>query len=203
MKNWTMLTLAACGIAVAGCATQLSDFEAERLAIAAIKSSFKSQGQAGLERLDQDEVQAACSKYRNGLPQELAAKITQAQLATIKYPARLMGDWRAGERIAQSGRGKQFDDDPRSPAGGNCYACHQLAPHELAFGTIGPSLYQFGKLRGAGETIQRYTYGKIYNSEAYSACSGMPRFGHNNILTQEQIADLVALLLNPDSPVNK
>ena len=191
------------GLAVAGCATPLSDAEAERLALEAIKSSFKSRGQAGVDRLNQDEVQAACSKYRNGLPPELAEKIAQAQLTSIQYPARLMGDWRAGERIAQSGRGKQFSDDPGIPAGGNCYACHQLAPQELAFGTIGPSLYQYGKLRGAGEAMQRYTYGKIYNSEAYSACSNMPRFGHKNILTPEQIADLVALLLNPDSPVNK
>ncbi|HEV2009045.1 MAG TPA: sulfur oxidation c-type cytochrome SoxX, partial [Burkholderiales bacterium] len=139
----------------------------------------------------------------NRLSQELAEKMQKAQLATIKYPARLMGDWRAGESIAQSGRGKQFTDDPAIPIGGNCYACHQLAPQELAFGTIGPSLHQYGRLRGASETVQRYTYGKIYNAEAYSTCSGMPRFGHNNILTQEQIVDLVAYLLNPDSPVNK
>ena len=31
----------------------------------------------------------------------------------------------------------------------------------------------------------------------------MPRFGANKILTIEQIKDLVALLMSPDSPVNK
>ena len=31
----------------------------------------------------------------------------------------------------------------------------------------------------------------------------MPRFGHNGILTEEQIKDVVALLLDPQSPVNK
>jgi len=49
----------------------------------------------------------------------------------------------------------------------------------------------------------RYTYGKIYNAEAYAACSNMPRFGHNKILTPEQISDVVALLLDPASPVNQ
>ncbi|MEO8136346.1 MAG: sulfur oxidation c-type cytochrome SoxX, partial [Betaproteobacteria bacterium] len=31
----------------------------------------------------------------------------------------------------------------------------------------------------------------------------MPRFGHNGILTEKQIKDVVALLLDPESPVNK
>jgi sulfur-oxidizing protein SoxX len=31
----------------------------------------------------------------------------------------------------------------------------------------------------------------------------MPRFGHNGILTDQQIRDVVALLLDPQSPVNK
>ena len=203
VKIKILLTLAACSIVAVGCAAPISDTESDRLGFESLKSSFKSQGQAGIDRLNQDEVQAACSKYRNRLPQELAEKIQKSQLAAIKYPDKLMGDWRAGERIAQSGRGKQFTDDPANPAGGNCYACHQLAQQELAFGTIGPSLNHYGKLRGASEAMQRNTYGKIYNSEAYSVCSAMPRFGHNNILTGEQIADLVDFLLNPESPVNK
>jgi sulfur-oxidizing protein SoxX len=31
----------------------------------------------------------------------------------------------------------------------------------------------------------------------------MPRFGANKILTIDQIKDAVALLMSPDSPVNK
>ena len=92
---------------------------------------------------------------------------------------------------------------PKGPVGGNCYACHQLAPQEVSYGTIGPSLYQFGKLRGYGPDIQKYAYGKIWNAEAYSACSNMPRFGHAGILTEAQIKDVVALLMDPNSPVNK
>jgi L-cysteine S-thiosulfotransferase len=51
--------------------------------------------------------------------------------------------------------------------------------------------------------MEKYAYGKIYNSEAYSACSSMPRFGHQGILTEAQIKDVVALLMDPKSPVNQ
>lgn len=205
MKPGVIVYAALCAAMLSACATRISDAEAEREAAAMLKASFKTQGQAGVDRLEQDEVQALCSKHPKGLPKDLAERLEKAQLATIRYPAsgKLMGDWREGERIAQSGVGKQFNDDPNRPSGGNCYACHQLAPRELSFGTIGPSLYQFGKQRGTGDAIQRYAFGKIYNSEAFSACSNMPRFGHNRILTEEQITHLVALLLDPDSPVNK
>ncbi len=171
-----------------------------------MKTSFKANGQAGLDRLDQDETQRTCSALANKTPpKDVAEHIEKANLATIKYPAdgKLLGDWKNGEKIAQEGRGKQFSDDPAGPVGGNCYACHQLAPQELAYGTIGPSLYQFGKLRGYGVEIQRYAYGKIYNPDAFAACSNMPRFGHNGILNEQQLKDVTALLMDPASPVNK
>jgi sulfur-oxidizing protein SoxX len=114
-----------------------------------------------------------------------------------------MGDWKSGERVAQSGVGKQFSDNPSAPSGGNCYACHQLSPQEMSYGTIGPSLRNFGKTRGNGPDVQRYVYSKIYNAKAYSICSNMPRFGAHEILTEQQIKDVVALLLDPNSPVNK
>ena len=199
------LALAACGIWAAGCATGPSDSEAERAVAEMIKTSFKTRGQATIARLNQDDAQALCSKHAGELPKGVSDAIEKAQQATIRYPAsgKLMGDWREGERIAQSGVGKQFTDAQTRPAGGSCYNCHQLSKQELSFGTIGPSLYQFGKQRGASEAMQKYTYGKIYNSEAFTACSNMPRFGHNGVLTEEQIAHLVALLLDSDSPVNK
>ena len=134
----------------------------------------------------------------------MAEKIQQANLATVRFPAdgNLMGDWKSGERIAQSGQGFQYSDDPSRPAGANCYACHQLAPQELSYGTIGPSLYQFGKLRGYTDETRRYAWAKVYNAEAFTACSNMPRFGHHGILTEQQIRDVVALLTDPASPVN-
>jgi sulfur-oxidizing protein SoxX len=201
------MIIALAALALAGCATTISEQERRAQALAVMKASFKEQGQAKLDRLDQDEVQRTCSEHarQESLPKELAASIEKAQLATIVYPAdgRLLGDWKRGEAIAQSGVGKQYSDDPKIPAGGNCYACHQLAKAELAYGTIGPSLYNFAKIRGYGPEIQRYAYGKVWNAQAFSACSTMPRFGHSGILTEQQVKDVVALLMDPESPVNK
>jgi sulfur-oxidizing protein SoxX len=192
--------------ALHGCATSPTDAETTARAAAALKASFAARGQAGLDRLDQDDTQKLCSEYANrALPAPVAEKIQQASLATIRYPAdgNLVGNWKNGERIAQSGQGFQFSDDPKVPAGANCYACHQLTPQELSYGTIGPSLYRFGKLRGFNEETRKYAWGKVYNADAFAACSSMPRFGHNRILTEQQIRDVVALLVDPGSPVNQ
>jgi L-cysteine S-thiosulfotransferase len=189
-----------------GCATMPSDTEVNAKAAQMMKASFKDAGQAKLDRLDQDETQRLCSLYAGkALPKDVAARIEAQNLASIKYPAdgKLVGDWKSGEKIAQEGRGKQFSDDPKGPVGANCYACHQLAPQELSYGTIGPSLYQFGKTRGYSDETRKYAWGKVFNPDAYAACSNMPRFGHNGILTDAQIRDVVALLVDPNSPVNK
>jgi sulfur-oxidizing protein SoxX len=207
MRLSIRLGMLALGVIVgAGCATTAGDDEIAARTAAMLSASFKPAGQAGLDRLIQDDTQRTCSAAAGKpLPKELAAKIEQANLATIRYPAdgNLLGDWRNGEKIAQEGRGKQFSDDPNGPVGANCYACHQLSKAELSFGTIGPSLYQYLKLRGNSAEVQRYTYGKIYNSEAFAACSNMPRFGHKGILSEQQVKDVAALLLDPASPVNQ
>ena len=206
MRPGVALTWLACALLVAGCAMPPSDAEIRAKAAATMKSSFKDAGQAKLDRLDQDETQRVCSQYAGkALPPDVAKRVEQLNLATIKYPAdgKLVGDWKNGEKIAQEGRGKQFSDDPAGPVGANCYACHQLAPQELSYGTIGPTLYQFGKLRGYTDETGRYAWGKVYNADAFAACSNMPRFGHSGILTEAQLRDVVALLMDPASPVNQ
>lgn len=193
-------------VVVVGCASAPTDVEVSRQAAAVLKSSFNAKGQAGLDRLDQDETQRLCTLYANKpLPKDVAAMIEKLNLASIKWPAdgKWMGDWKEGEKVAQEGRGKQFSDDPKGPVGGNCYACHQLAPAEVSYGTIGPSLAGFGKVRGYNDENRKYAYGKIWNADAYNACSNMPRFGHSQILSEQQVKDLVALLTDPASPVNK
>ena len=193
--------------ALAGCAAVSEGDDAGAAAVALMKKDFRSRGQATVDRLNQDEMQSLCSQYVNGrkMPADVAARAEKAQQALIKYPSdgKLLGDWKAGERIAQTGTGKQWSDDPKNPGGGNCYACHQLSKAEVSFGTIGPSLYNFGKLRGFTPAMQRYAYSTVYNSQAFAACSSMPRFGHQGILTEKQIQDVVALLMDPESPVNK
>ena len=206
MKKKTIIALlGTVGLAAAGCASMLGGDDTDAKALAMMKASFKENGQAKLDRLNQDEVQRICSEINGDkkLPKDVAERLERAQMATIKYPAKLVGDWKSGERIAQTGVGMQFSDNPTNPAGANCYACHQLTKAELSFGTIGPPLYNFAKIRGYTPEMQKYAYGKIYNSQAYSACSSMPRFGHMGILTEKQIQDVTALLMDPESPVNK
>jgi len=174
-------------------------------AIAILKKDFQPRGQASLDRLAEDGVQAVCNRTGNKPPEQIAKRLEEDQMADVKYPAdgKLMGDWREGEKLAQSGRGFTWTDDPGLPVGGNCYNCHQISPKETAFGTVGPSLYRFGKLRGNTPDMQKYAYSKIYNAKAYNLCSEMPRFGHAGALGEKQIRHLVALLLDPESPVNK
>ena len=166
---------------------------------------FSARGIAGTERLQEDSVQVTCNQLGNAAPRNVVQALEQAQLAAIKFPTdgKLMGDWQNGEKIAQSGRGMMWSDKADAENGGNCYNCHQLSKAETSFGTIGPSLNQFGALRGSSPEIQKYTYSKIYNAKAFNLCSSMPRFGHVGALTEKQIKDLVALLLDPESPVNK
>lgn len=176
-----------------------------------IRSSFRSQGQAKVEWLEQDAVQKACSAATPPTP-DAARKIEAEQFATVKWPAdgKYLGDWKAGETLAQSGRGMTWSDKPDDANGGGCYNCHQISKDEISFGTIGPSLFNYGKLRGvadpaaaASEPIVKYTWAKIYNAKAYNACSTMPRMGHEGVLTEKQIKDAMALLLDPKSPVNQ
>ncbi len=174
-------------------------------AVAMIQKDFKPRGQASLDRLAEDGVQAICNRTGNNPPAEIAKMLEADQMAAVVYPAdgQLMGDWKKGEKLAQSGKGFTWKDKPGLPVGGNCYNCHQISPKEQAYGTVGPSLLHFGKLRGNTAETQKYVYSKIYNAKAHNLCSEMPRFGRIEALGTNQIKDLVALLLDPESPVNK
>lgn len=157
-------------------------------------------------RLVPDETMKQCSAHENAPPQAIFEAIKDREMATIQYPpdGKLLGDWKLGERVAQSGYGLRFTDyPPRNPNGGNCYACHQLTQQEVSYGTIGPSLLGYGKLKEFKPEAIKAAYEKIYNPHAVFPCSLMPRFGTNQVLTVEQIRDLVALLMDRDSPVNK
>jgi L-cysteine S-thiosulfotransferase len=177
--------------------------------------SFMSRESASTDRLLQTDIQATCTKYAEAnkpMPKVVKQKIEKAVLASIPYPAdgKYIGDWKAGERTAQNGRGMQFSDAVGSVNGANCYACHQLSPTEISFGNQGPSLLKYGTLRGVkdpnskdSEAIVKYTWARLWNGHAFNACNGMPRYGDAGILTQTQLKDLMALLLEPASPVNK
>jgi len=180
-----------------------------------LSASFRAEGQAGMDRLIQDEANRLCSQAdANGkaLSDEDAERIRQSSFKAIAWPqdGQFFGDYTIGEKLAQDGRGKTWSDKPGSENGGNCYNCHQISKTEISYGTLGPSLYNYGKLRGVSDVnsatakpIIEYTWGKLWNPRAYNACSSMPRFGHNSILTQAQLKHLMSLLLDPQSPVNQ
>ena len=173
---------------------------------AAIAAAFPTAPADWRSRFDQDETMKQCSLHRNLPPKTVADDIQKRERALIQYPAdgKLVGDWNSGEKIAQSGYGLRFTDYPaRQPNGGNCYACHQLSKAELSYGTIGPSLTNYGKIRNFSEADTKAVYEKIYDAQAAYPCSNMPRLGLHGVLTIEQIKDLVALVMSPDSPVNK
>lgn len=207
----TYLTISVALIALVGCAYSPTTADI----VANLKGSFTERGPAKLDRLDQTSLQAVCSEVAEtgkDLDKAVREKLEASVLANIPYPAdgKYVGDWREGERIAQNGRGLQFSDAVGVANGANCYACHQLSPAEISFGNQGPSLLKYGVLRGVkdpaskdSEAIVKYTWARIWNGHAFNACNGMPRYGDAGILTTEQIKDVMALLLDPASPVNK
>ena len=214
-KNQWLIALTTVLVA-AGCASVPSVSELNALTDSIVKASFRSQGVANVERVTQtDETNRLCSEADvagKPLEEKTAKAIEAANLKTIRWPSngQFLGDWKEGEKIAQSGRGLTWTDPANTPNGGNCYNCHQIDTKETSYGTIGPSLHNYGKIRGvtdpnsaAAKPIVEYTWGKIWNSKAYNACSNMPRAGHMGILNEQQVRHIVALLLDPKSPVNK
>jgi L-cysteine S-thiosulfotransferase len=217
MHLYPLATVAAVAALLAGCATGPSDAELsadlDRQALAAVQASFRDQGIAKVDRIKQDLGQSACSSDKP--PSEaVAERITAEARATVKWPSggQYFGDFREGERIAQSGRGMTWTDPTAATSanGGNCYNCHQISKQEISHGTLGPSLYNYGKNRGVtdilaatAQPLVEYTWMKIYNGKTYNACSNMPRFGHAGILDEKQLAHLMSLLLDPRSPVNQ
>jgi sulfur-oxidizing protein SoxX len=207
--------MALCGLAaavLAGCAALPSPQALDAQFQAMMQGSFRSEGIAGVDRLAQDAGQQACSTGQPP-PEAVARRIEAEALATIKPPSdgKYLGDWREGEKLAQNGRGMTWTDKSAAPAanGANCYNCHQITQAEISFGTIGPSLYQYGKLRGVSDPqdpaalpMVKYTWSRLVNPWATNACSNMPRFGHKALLDQAQMQHLMALLLDPKSPVN-
>ncbi len=215
-KQYLSLASLVVAILVAGCATGPSPADLDKITADVVKNSFRDQGLVKVSVLAPEDINTACTAAEvagKPIDPDLANALQEAQLKTIKWPAdgNYLGDWKKGEALAQNGRGMTWTDDAKTANGGNCYNCHQFDPKEISFGNIGPSLTGYGKTRGviadptsaASKAIIEYTWGKIWNSRAYNACSVMPRAVHKGIITEAQAKDLMALLLDPKSPVNQ
>jgi L-cysteine S-thiosulfotransferase len=214
-KKYQYLLSGAASLLLAACAAVPSSAELDKLTADIVRASFRNEGQAKLDRLDQDDANRECSAAdAAGKPidAQVAKSIEAANLKTIRWPTdgNFLGDWKEGEKIAQNGRGMTWSDEAGSESGGNCYNCHQISKQEISYGTIGPSLYNYGRLRGVSNPVSpqakaiiEYTWGKIWNARAYNACSQMPRAGHKGILNEQQVRHVMSLLLDPASPVNQ
>jgi sulfur-oxidizing protein SoxX len=155
-KTYTQAALSAAGLAfaafsLASCATAPTAQQVDEATQQVLKSSFREQGIAKMDRLALDASNQACSEAAGKpLDEKLAKSIEEANLQTVKLPSdgKYLGNWSEGEKIAQNGRGLTWSDKPGEANGGSCYNCHQISKAELSFGSIGPSLYNYGKLRG-------------------------------------------------------
>ncbi|MEA3395213.1 MAG: sulfur oxidation c-type cytochrome SoxX [Pseudomonadota bacterium] len=202
-------------VLLAGCAMVPTGPELDKLTADIAKASFRDEGQAKVDRLVQDDANRECAAADvagKPIDEKVAKAIEADNLKAIKWPSdgKFLGDWKEGEKLAQSGRGMTWTDKAGSENGGNCYNCHQISKQEISYGTLGPSLYNYGKMRGVAnpdapesKAIVEYTWGKIWNARAYNACSQMPRAGHKGVLNEQQVKHIMALLLDPKSPVNQ
>lgn len=205
--KWTIIGGPA--LIAAGCATYPDHATTRELTEKMVRESFSAPAPALLKRLEQDRAQQICSKVGGAqLAQHEAAEVVKLSRESIKYPAsgKLVGDWKVGDTLAHDGAGDRIQRgqlEKRKENGGLCQNCHALEPGEINVGNVGPPLTGYGLQRGNSEAMARYTYERIYNAWTYFPCSNMPRLGATGHLTPEQIAHLVAYLVDPQSPVNR
>jgi sulfur-oxidizing protein SoxX len=199
------LTIGICTAASPALAQEKTDAAAFQKMEAAVKATFSRATPEWQKRIELDETQRLCTIARNQVSAADADAIQKRESASIVMPAdgKFLGDWKNGFAVANSGRGGQFSDDAKTINGGNCYACHQMDPKELSYGTLGPSLAAYGRDRKYDEAAIKDAWKKIYNSQAVVACSNMPRFGVTKFLDEQQLKDVMAYLFDPNSPVNK
>lgn len=207
--TWIKWSLsAAAGLMIAGCTTYPDQATTRQMAEKMVFEAFDA-SPAHMKRLEQDRSQQICSKIGDAkLSPEETAEVVKLARASIRYPAsgQLSGDWKTGDRLAHDGSGDRIRNgktEPNKENGALCQNCHALAPGEINVGNVGPPLTGYGKQRGSSEAIVKYTYEKIYNAWMYFPCSNMPRLGATGHLTPEQVAHMVAYLLDPQSPINK
>lgn len=199
----------AAALAAWGCASLPDAQTARELGEKMVASSYPGMPKSLTRRAVQDRAQQICSKVGGAqLTQEEAAEVIRLSRESIQYPAsgKLADDWKTGARLAYAGQGGRIVGGKLETAkenGALCSNCHALDPKEFNVGNIGPSLTGYGAQRGNAESIAKLTYERVYNAWAYSPCSNMPRLGANGHLTPEQIAHIVAYLIDPQSPVNR
>jgi sulfur-oxidizing protein SoxX len=209
MRNVTLVCGFACAAIVLGCATGPSPEETRAIGERMVSEAYPGMPAELTARARQDADQKICSRPPGDkLTSDEAQRVVADARASLKYPAngKLAGDWKIGQRLVANGGGQRVRGgrvEKVKENGALCINCHALDPHEVNSGNLGPELIGYGAKRGHTEAIVKYTYEKIYNAWLYFPCSNMPRLGANGYLTPEQIAHVVAYLVDPQSPVNR
>ena len=111
-----------------------------------LSGTFGKASPEWLARIKPDETLEICSKARNNPSAAEAEAILKREALRVELPKDGVagGKWKEGFKVANEGRGGQFSDPPGTVSGGNCYACHQMDPAEVSYGTLGPSLKGYG-----------------------------------------------------------
>ena len=162
-------------------------------------------------RMEQDDIQKTCSALKgHQVNSSTAQKVSTIARNTMRYPKDgiRLGDWKKGRAIAQNAFGfrvgHKTDKHGKRKPGGMCVNCHLLdSEMTIPSGNLGPSLRGYGKMRGQSKAVKKYTYEVIYNPHSTFPCTDMPRLGANGFINQKQIRDVMAYLLDPQSPINK
>lgn len=206
LGKWVTLASA---LIIAGCAAFPDEATTRQIGEKMVNEAFPGLPPAYAMRVAQDRSQQICSKIGTAkLTQEESAEVVKRARAAIKYPAsgKLAGDWKVGAKLAYNGQGSRIMGgklEGHKENGALCSNCHALGPKEFNVGNVGPSLTGYGAQRGNSEAVAKVTYERIYDAWAYSPCANMPRLGSSGHLTPEQIAHVVAYLLDPQSPLNQ
>lgn len=161
---------------------------------AAIRAGWQHDTAGASPWVAQDRTQRECTRHDSRPPDREAVAIMEREWASIVFPVGGLdaGDWQRGAVLA---RGTAAASSP-------CLACHRLDARDVGPARSGPDLIGYARARAATHDHGKLVYEQIYNSNAVVACSSMPRFGAHKVLTPEQIRDIVAFLLAPESPVN-
>ena len=159
-----------------------------------MKASFRDEGIAKADRLRSGPGSVRMFVRRRRRPPEVAKRVEAEALASIRWPAggQYFGDWVAGEKLAQSGRGMTWYRRERRHRGQRGPVLQlpparqegDLARHDR------PEPLQLRQEPGreerdrpvVGGRSSSTPRGKLWNSKAYAACSNMPRFGHMQLL---------------------
>ena len=206
-KSFSLLAVAAA--CIVGCATFPDADSTAKRAEQMVVEAHALGGPELSRRTVQDASQRTCSAVGGAkLTQEQSAAIVKTARDSMQYPVsvKLTGDWKIGERLVADGRGQRIVNgkvEGLKENGALCINCHAMDPAEVNAGNVGPALTGYGMQRGESEAVVRYTYERIYNAWAFMPCSNMPRLGSSGFLTPEQVAHVVAYLIDRQSPVNK